>query len=221
MAVAFSGSESVGTTEHSLTTDTGGPDVETGDGWYWATLTGALSAGDVYQFSVYEKVLSGGTQRLVYRCYFASGSENRRRICPALMLMHGWDMTLKKISGTDRTITWDIHKAGNVAEHATMTETVSTTEWSIPRDAAADSTLQSGDVIAQLWLDVSALQAGDDFMLTIYEDSAVLFRFRLAGAYADPIIVLPPIELTDDWDMTLDKQAGTDRSITASIRKAA
>ena len=42
---AFTGSETVGTTEHSMTTDTAGPDEETSDGWFQSFLDlGALAA---------------------------------------------------------------------------------------------------------------------------------------------------------------------------------
>lgn len=221
MADVFSGTETVGTTEHSLTTDTAGPDAETSDGWFWASLDiTALVAGDVFQFAVYEKVLSGGTQRLIDRLYLHAGQEGQRHTY-AIMLMHGWDMTLKKITGTDRSISWRIRKASNVSEHAAMTETVSTTEWSIPNDAAK-GTAETDDLIAQLFVDLSALTLGDQYRVRIYENAQVTFESTVNGPVTQlPILVFPAVELTLDWDMTIDKLAGTDRSITASIRKAA
>ena len=108
---AFSGTETVGTTEHSLTTDTAGPDVETSDGIFQVFLDlNALAAGDVFEFRVYEKVLSSSTQRLVFSARFADAQGAPIWVSPSLMLLHGWDMTLDKISGTDRAIDWSIQK---------------------------------------------------------------------------------------------------------------
>lgn len=108
---AFAGSETVGTTEWSLTTDTGGPDVETSDGVFQAFLdVNALVFGDEFEFKVYEKAQSTDTQRVVYRAYICDAQSDPVFVCPALVLMNGWDMTLKKLAGTDRTITWSIRK---------------------------------------------------------------------------------------------------------------
>lgn len=108
---AFSGSETVGTTEHSLTTDTSGPDVETTDGVYQAFLDlSALAAGDIFVFKVYEKVLSSSTQRLCYVATFSGVQAQPVWPSPTLILLHGWDMTLDKVSGTDRNIDWSIRK---------------------------------------------------------------------------------------------------------------
>lgn len=108
---AFSGTETVGTTEHSLTTDTAGPDVEVSDGVFQAFLDlSALAAGDVFTFKVYEKVLSSSTQRAVYEVSFTGVQATPVWVSPSLILLHGWDMTLDKIAGTDRAIDWSIRK---------------------------------------------------------------------------------------------------------------
>lgn len=108
---AYSGSETVGTTEHSLSTDTSGPDVDTNDGVYQCFLDlSALAAGDHFRFRVYEKVLSGSTQRLVMSANFVGAQGGPVWPSPSLILLHGWDMTLQKIAGTDRNIDWSIRK---------------------------------------------------------------------------------------------------------------
>lgn len=108
---AFSGSETVSTTEHSLTTDTAGPDAETSDGVFQCFLDlNALAKGDVFQFRVYEKVLSSSTQRVVFEVRFANAQSEPVWVSPSLILMHGWDMTLDRISGSDRAIDWSIRK---------------------------------------------------------------------------------------------------------------
>lgn len=108
---AFSGSETVGTTEWSLTTDTAGPDAETSDGVFQIFLDlNALAAGDVFELTLYEKVLSTSTQRKTWSASFADVQGTPNWPSPTLILMHGWDFTIKKISGTDRLIDWSIRK---------------------------------------------------------------------------------------------------------------
>ncbi len=109
---AFTGTESVTGTEWSMTTDTSGPDVETSAGMFQAFVDlNLLAAGDVFEFRVYEKCRTGDTQRLVFVARFAGVQAAPIWPSAALMLGIGWDMTLKKISGTDRVINWRISKA--------------------------------------------------------------------------------------------------------------
>lgn len=108
---AFTGTETVSTTEWSLTTDTAGPDVETSDGVFQCFIDlNALAKGDVFEFKVYEKVLSSSTQRRVFAVRFANAQSEPVWVSPSLVLINGWDMTLLKISGTDRSIDWSIRK---------------------------------------------------------------------------------------------------------------
>ncbi len=109
---AFTGTETVSVTEWSMTTDTSGPDAEASDGWFQGFVDfNALLAGDVYQFRVYEKVNSGGTQRTCFQTYIAGPQTLPVWVTPIFGLMQGWDMTLKKLAGTDRAIDWSIRKA--------------------------------------------------------------------------------------------------------------
>jgi hypothetical protein len=110
---AFSGTETVSTTEWSLTTDTSYDtgDAQTADGVYQCFLDlFNLAAGDEFEFKVWEKVLSGSTQRIVYAARFVGVQGEPNWVSPSLILLHGWDMTLDKIAGTDRSIDWSIRK---------------------------------------------------------------------------------------------------------------
>lgn len=108
---AFSGSETVSTTEWSLTTDTAGPDAQTDDGVYQVFLdVSAVAAGDVFTLTVYEKVLAASTQRKVFTATFANVQVQPNWVSPSLILLHGWDVTLVKKAGTDRNIDWSIRK---------------------------------------------------------------------------------------------------------------
>jgi hypothetical protein len=108
---AYSGSNTVQTTEWSLGMDAAGPGALTAPGVYQAFLDLAtLAAGDVFEFRCYEKVRTGSTQRSVYSARFANAQACPNWASPTMILGAGWDMTLKKISGTDRTVTWRISK---------------------------------------------------------------------------------------------------------------
>jgi len=108
---AFSGTETVSTTEWSLTTDTAGPDTQTDDGVYQCFLEmNALADGDAFELRVYEKVLSTSTQRVVLIATIQNAQLEPVYVTPSLILLHGWDMTLLKVAGTDRAINWSIRK---------------------------------------------------------------------------------------------------------------
>ena len=105
----YSGTETVSTTEWSLTSDSSTLGAITTDGVFQAFLElNNLAAGDVFEFKVYEKTLSTSTQRLVYSARFAGAQGAPVWASPSLILLHGWEMTLDKISGTDRAISWSI-----------------------------------------------------------------------------------------------------------------
>lgn len=105
----FTGSETVGTTEWSLTTDTAGPDVAATDGIYQVFLDlSALAAGDVFEFRLYEKVLASSTQRRLMTATFSGVQADPVYASPSLILLNGWDATVIKISGTDRSIDWSV-----------------------------------------------------------------------------------------------------------------
>lgn len=107
----YSGTEAVSTTEWSLTTDTSGPDADTTDGVFQIFLdVSAVAAGDLFRVRVYEKVRSSDTQRIVYDAYIGGPQMTPIWTGPSFILMHGWDVTLIKVSGTDRTITWSIRQ---------------------------------------------------------------------------------------------------------------
>lgn len=108
---AFTGTEAVSTTEWSMTTDTSGPDVETSSGVFQPFIDlNAVAAGDVFRFAVYEKVRTGDTQRKIFTAEFSGAQVTPIWTGPSLVLGVGWDMTLIKVSGTDRTINWRISK---------------------------------------------------------------------------------------------------------------
>jgi hypothetical protein len=110
---AFEFTATISTTETSMTTNTSGPDSEVSDGIFQAFVDlNAMAAGDVFEWKLYETTrTSGGTQRLVQSARFSHAQATPIWVSPALLLGVAWDMTLKKISGTDRSIAWRIAKS--------------------------------------------------------------------------------------------------------------
>lgn len=112
MAIAelYSGTEAIGATEHSLTTDTAGPDVDTTDGVFQAFFdVSDMVAGDELQIRVYEKCRAGDTQRVVLHETLFGVQSTGIWVTPSLILLHGWDVTLKAITGTI-TVNWSIRQ---------------------------------------------------------------------------------------------------------------
>jgi hypothetical protein len=111
ITAAYESSASIGTTEYSLPNASTTLTPITADGIYQLFLDlNAMAAGDQYELKLYEKVQSAGTQRVVERWTFDGAQGTPHWVSPTFILMHGWDMTLDKISGTDRTIGWSIRQ---------------------------------------------------------------------------------------------------------------
>lgn len=70
----------------------------------------ALAAGDSFQVAVYEKV-NGGTQRLAEKWTFTGVQGKPIWASPGILLREGWDYSLKKLAGTDRSIPFEIRGA--------------------------------------------------------------------------------------------------------------
>ena len=106
----YSGSQTVDGTEWSMTTDTAGPDNDTTAGTYQPVIDlNAVAAGDTYQIRLYGKSRAADTQRLIQEWIIVGAQASPIWIGPEVTLISGWDFTLKKLSGTDRAITWSIN----------------------------------------------------------------------------------------------------------------
>lgn len=107
---AYTATATISTTEYSLPNNSTTLASITDDGVYQVFIDLAnLAVGDEYEIKIKEKVTSGGTQRTVYTAY-QDGAVGEPFVTPSLVLLHGWDVTMKKIAGTDRSISWSIRK---------------------------------------------------------------------------------------------------------------
>ncbi len=101
---------------------------------------------------------------------------------------------------------------------------ITTSEFSLPGNTTSGvPTSQTTYVDIAVVLDVSAMLAGDQFDLVIYEKVAAgtqgtLERFSMFGAQ-DKLQSFGPFRLHDGWDVTLKKIAGTNRTIKWSLRE--
>lgn len=108
---AFSDSATISTTEYFLASDSTTKTSQTDDGVYqlWLDLS-ALALGDEFELKGYEKVGSGGTDRVYLHTFFAHAQTDAHFVTPSLILLHGWEFSLKRLAGSDRSIAWSIRK---------------------------------------------------------------------------------------------------------------
>ncbi len=108
---AYVGSGNIANTEEvSLTTPTGvGPDINSITGVYQCFIDFTNQTGLVeHQIKIYDKV-NGGPQRTIY-CANIMGPQSPPIFVSPSLILGNWDVTLKRISGTDTAIAWSIRK---------------------------------------------------------------------------------------------------------------
>ncbi len=107
---AYTNSATIGTTEYSLPNNSTTLTPITTDGVYQVMIdSGNMALGDQYQLRIYEKITSGGSQRVIYEAIL-TGTQTDNYVFPSLLLLHGWDVTVKKLTGTDRSFGWSIRQ---------------------------------------------------------------------------------------------------------------
>lgn len=100
----------VTTTELSMVSGTTVLQSDTNDGIYQIFIDfSTMAAGDEYLVQVKERTTATSTQRVVWAASVA-GAQPSLFVSPTLILLHGWDATLDKQTGTDRAITWSIRR---------------------------------------------------------------------------------------------------------------
>jgi hypothetical protein len=93
------------TTEHALVSNS------TDDGVYQVFVDcNAMVAGDITELTIKEKARSSDSQRVVFRATLAGAQAEPLWVSPSLILMHGWDVTLKQTAGTGRAYPWSVRK---------------------------------------------------------------------------------------------------------------
>lgn len=104
-------SATIGTTEYFLASDSTTATYQTSDVILQVYLDfGAMTATEEYQIKIYEKV--DGTNAEVFYQANLIGAQSRMWVSPSFILGVGWEVSLKKIAGTDRAIPWTLAKIG-------------------------------------------------------------------------------------------------------------
>lgn len=229
MTLAYiEGAPTIGATEYSLpnASTTLTPRTDIGVVQVFLDLN-AISNEDRFELAIKEKARAADTQQRVLPLEEIGKSTDKLFTSPKLMLARGWDITLKKLAGTDRAIPYSIRRWP--AASMTFLEnsaTITTTEHSLPANATyspASPQTTAGEV--QAFVDVSALQAADDYRLRIYEKARaadtqrLLYDVPLEGVQSLTLWPSPVLTLSRGWDITLAKVAGTDRAISWSVRR--
>lgn len=100
--------------------------------------------------------------------------------------------------------------------------TIGATEYSLPANSTTLAA-QTDDCVLQVWIDFDAMAAGDEYRIRLYEKinagtARKVIDTRVSGDQSTPW-VSPSLIVGDGWDVTVQKIAGTDRSIPWSLRK--
>ena len=102
--------------------------------------------------------------------------------------------------------------------------TISTTEYSLP-SASTTRVAQTDKCVLQAFIDFNAMAAGDEYQVRIYEKQAaagtqrIVEQWSLVGVQSTPLWTSPSLIVGEGWDVTVQRIAGTDRSIAWSLRK--
>jgi hypothetical protein len=114
MAITIAVFASTGTTIGTITslvTNTAGPDSETSDGMFQPFIhcPAAATAADIFTVKFWETI--DATQVILWEGSFRGRGAAFGWVGPSMLLGVGWDITIEKAAGTDRTIEWHINKA--------------------------------------------------------------------------------------------------------------
>lgn len=113
-----------------------------------------------------------------------------------------------------------------ISEAFSGSASISTTEYDLP-SASTTLSAQTADGIYQVFLDLNALTATEEYRFRIYEKTRstdtqrVVEEVIISGVQSQPVYVTPALLLMHGWTYTLKKNQGTDRTINWSIRQVA
>ncbi len=71
---------------------------------------GVMAKGDEFRITLSEKVEATGGSRKTFATFNLQGVQTEVFVTPTFILMHGWNMTIHKLVGTDRAFDASIRK---------------------------------------------------------------------------------------------------------------
>jgi len=111
IAQPFSGTATISTTEYSLTNKSTTIAAQTSVGIFQLYLdVSAMVAGDTYAIYRREKAIAGGTQVVGITTSITGVQANKLWVSDPLVLANGWDFTMKRTAGVDRSFSWSIRQ---------------------------------------------------------------------------------------------------------------
>ena len=107
---------------------------------------------------------------------------------------------------------------------ASDSATISTTPYYLASDSTT-ATYQTSDVILQVFIDFANMVAGDQYTVAILEKinagtARTVYSATLSGVQST-LFVAPSLVLGEGWEVSVTRNAGTDRSIAWSLRTVA
>lgn len=112
----------IGTTEYSLAKNAsysaGSPMTTIGYVQAVIDVVANMAAGDEYEIRVYEKA-NAGTQRPIFVSR-VGGAQFESYVTPLMLLGEGWDITMKKTAGIDRSILFSVRQDTNDVNAASI-----------------------------------------------------------------------------------------------------
>jgi hypothetical protein len=99
----------------------------------------------------------------------------------------------------------------------TDSATIGTTEYFLKSDSTT-ATYQTTDIVLQAMLDLTNMVAGDSYDIKFYEkadgtNARVFYQATVTGAQSPVVWVSPCFIVAVGWDVSMDRTAGSDRSI--------
>lgn len=102
--------------------------------------------------------------------------------------------------------------------------TIGTTEYYLASNSTT-KTDQTTQCYLQVWIDFSAMTAGDEYRIRVYEkvissgSQRAIIDAYVVGPQIGPWIS-PALHMRHAWEVSVQRTAGSDRSIAWSLRKA-
>jgi hypothetical protein len=104
----------VGAAELSIISGTTTLATDATDGVYqvWVDPVTNMAKGDEFKIRCYEKVEGTGGVKRVFCSWSLAGAQTENFPTPTFILLHGFDFTIQKITGTDRAFDASVRKVG-------------------------------------------------------------------------------------------------------------
>lgn len=214
-------SASISTTEYFLFGNSTTASYQTTDAWVQASLDlSNCVAGDEFLIKIYEKIDT--TNARVVWSSSVLGTQPAMTT-PSLMLANGYEISVIRVSGSDRTIPWTIYTSSGNIVSANNSPTISTTEYYLFSDSTTP-TYASTDRVLQTMIDFSNMAVGDAFRVRVYEkidgtNVKAVYDTTLVGTQSHAW-VNPARFVGNGYEISVTKTAGTDRTVPWSYRVA-